>query len=260
MKCGLLLILLFLCLITDLRGQTKRTKILSFDTVYHAGINPAGELFVVSGNAVTRFDKDGNVLNKLVLAETNQLTSFDSWHLTQIVLYFRQQQRVEIYNHQLDFRHSFTIDSVFAIEPWLIAASYDQKYFWIYDKADNSLRKINPQTGEISVDAICQPIASSTLVFNLREYQRFLFLQTDSYFEIFNAIGKPIQHINSTSQPITFYGEEIVVIRDGTLEYIDLFTKERRTQLISQAYHYVLLTDERMFGISHRSVDILEIK
>jgi hypothetical protein len=241
-------------------AQSTNVKTLSFDTVYHAGINPAGELFVASSQAITRFDKDGKVLNKLPLADVKQITSFDAWHLTQLILYYRDQQRIDIYNHQLELRTSFVIDSVFGIEPWLVAASFDQKTFWVYDKADNSLKRFNRATGEISVDVICQSITSSASVIYLREYQRFLFFQTRDHTEVFNALGKSIQRIESGNKPLTFYGEEIVIIHDNMLEYIDLFTKEKRAQSIPTSYKQVLITDERMFGITDNSIDILPVK
>lgn len=243
-------------------SQAKLIKTLSFDTVRFAGINPAGELFVVSGKAISKYDKDGKLLNNAALPSAQRITSFDSWHLTQAVLYYREQQKIEVYNPQLDLRKNFTIDSSFAIEPYWVAASTDEKHYWIFDKADGSLKKVNPTTEEVTVDVVVPiNLIDKNLVIGIREYQRFLFLQTPANLLVFNGMGKHIRSIEMKDiLNFDFYGEEIQILKSDKLQFMNLFAAEEREIKLARVFRKVLLTDDRFFGVLPTSVEIMEFQ
>lgn len=249
------IVLLFLS--TFSLAQEKKINTLHFDVLYHAGINPAGELYTVSEKKLSRFDKDGNMLKEIPFSSSSTITQFDAWHLTQVVLYFHEAQRIEIYSPDLEIRNTFVIDSVFAIEPQWIAASFDQKHFWIFDKADGSIKKVNYKTGEVVVDEVITAFGHSNEVLSMREYQRFLFIQTGTSLFIFNNIGKHIRTIpTNTAQAFDFFGEEIALLQKNSVTLSSLFTKEERSKTLPGIFQHVWLTDDRLFGRSGSSVEI----
>lgn len=249
----------FLLLLLSLSSfaQEKKIATLSFDALYHAGINPAGELYVASSNKLQRFDKEGRLMKELSLSTAPSVSQFDAWHLTQLVLYYRETQRVEIYNPELEIRNSFVIDSVFAIEPQWIAASFDQKNFWIFDGADGSIKKVNYKTGEVLLDEVITAFNSSIeKILSMREYQRFLFIQTASKLYIFNAMGKHIRTLNSEKQTYDFFGEEITMLQGTNLHFSSLFTKDERTKTLPGLFQKSWLSDERLFGVQGNTIEI----
>lgn len=250
-------LLLFLVISFSSFGQEKKIATLTFDALYHAGINPAGELYVASGNKLQRFDKEGQLMKELSLSTTPSISQFDAWHLTQLVLYYRETQRVEIYNPELEIRNSFIIDSVFAIEPQWIAASFDQKNFWIFDGADGSIKKVNYKTGEVLLDEVLTAFnSSSEKILSMREYQRFLFIQTASKLYIFNAMGKHIRTLNSEKQAFDFFGEEITLLQSTNLHFSSLFTKDERSKTLPGLFQKIWLSDERLFGVKGNTIEI----
>jgi hypothetical protein len=240
-------------------SQRKFIKELSFDTIRFAGINPAGELFVISKKSINKYDKDGSLMNTTPFTSSEALTSFDSWHLTQVVLYYRNKQKIEIYNPQLDLRKVLPIDSSFAVEPFWIAASTDEKHYWIFDMADESLKKINPITEEVVVDVVVSITNSTKIaVLGMREYQRFLFLQTSSNLMVFNGMGKHIRTIDlKDATSFDFFGEEILILKKDTIQFISLFSAEQREIIVKNSYTKVMLTDDRLFGVNPNSIEIL---
>lgn len=249
----------FLLLLLSLSSfaQEKKIATLNFDALYHAGINPAGELYTASDNTLTRFDKEGKLMKELSLSTAARITQFDAWHLTQLVLYYRETQRVEIYNPELEIRNSFVIDSVFAIEPQWIAASFDQKNFWIFDGADGSIKKVNYKTGEVLLDEVVTAFnPSSEKILSMREYQRFLFIQTTSKLYIFNAMGKHIRTLHTEKQAFDFFGEEITLLQDTNLHLSSLFTKDERTKALPGLFQKIWLSDERLFGVKGNTIEI----
>lgn len=237
---------------TYVSAQPRQT--LTYKVLYHAGINPAGELYVLSEKGIQRFDKDGELLNTLVVSQPETVTQFDAWHLTQLILYYRGQQRVDVYNPEPTLKTSFVIDSVFAIEPQWIAASFDQQHFWIFDQSDVSVKKVNYKTGEVVVDEsaasyIKEPVLSS------REYQRFLFLQTASTLFVLNSLGKKV-HTFTDFQSFGFFGEELMLINNRVATLVSLFSTEKRSVTLPGHFQSVFITDETLFGIKENRVEI----
>lgn len=251
------LLALFMFLSLSCFAQEKKIATLTFDALYHAGINPAGELYAASGNKLMRFDKEGRLMKELSIPSAISITQFDAWHLTQLVLYYRETQRVEIYNPELEIRNSFVIDSVFAIEPQWIAASFDQKNFWIFDGADGSIKKVNYKTGEVVLDEVVSAFTStSEKIHSMREYQRFLFIQTTSKLFVFNAMGKHIRTLQTDKKSFDFFGEEITLLQGTNLHFSSLFTKDERTIVVPGLFQKVWLSDERLFAVKGNSIEI----
>jgi hypothetical protein len=231
-------------------------KKLAFNSLYHASISPAGELYTLSDKGIHRFDKNGETLMFLSLPTSVQVSQLDAWHLTQLVLYYRAQHFVEIYNPEPALRTSFAIDSAFAIEPQWIAASFDQQHYWIFDQADISIKKVNRKTGEVNVDEIIAALVSEP-VLSLREYQRFLFIQTSTSLLVFNNLGKHIRTFPlSKNQSFTFFGEELVIVSDATATLISLFSTEERTLPLPGQFTSIYLSDDRLFGVSKNAIEI----
>lgn len=255
----ILSILFFLFAINEASAQNKPLTTLQFDKLYHAGINPAGELFALSKEKINRFDKDGKVTHEINFSKGVEVTQFDAWHLTQLVLYYRSTQTLEFYNPVLDLRNSFVIDSVFAIEPEWIAASFDQQHFWIFDKADKSIKKVNYKTQEVVVDEAVKIFTDQESVKGMREYQRFLFVHTNAALHVFSAMGRHIKTIDiKPEQSFDFFGEELVILKEDQLLMSSLFTNDNRKVSAFSIFDKVFLTDERLFGITKDRIEIFE--
>lgn len=255
----ILYILSFLFLFNKASAQNKPLATLQFDKLYHAGINPAGELFTLSDKKINRFDKDGKIAHEINFTNATAVTQFDAWHLTQLVLYYRNTQTIEFYNPILDLRNSFVIDSVFAIEPEWVAASFDQQHFWIFDKADKSIKKVNYKTQEVVVDEAVQVISNQESVKGMREYQRFLFVHTSAALHVFSAMGRHIKTVSiKPNQSFDFFGEELVILEEDQLLMSSLFTNDNRKVSAFSTFDKVFLTDERLFGIRKDRIEIFE--
>jgi hypothetical protein len=238
-------------------SQPKSLSQIQFGKLHFAGINPAGELFTLSNDKINRFDKDGKATHELKFTRANEVTQFDAWHLTQLVLYYRSTQTVEMYNPVLDLRNSFVIDSAFAIEPEWIAASFDQQYFWIFDKADQSIKKVNYKTQEVLIDERIQLFERQEIVKGMREYQRFLFIRTNTALHVFNAMGRHIKKIDiKPTQSFDFFGEELAILDGNQLLLSSLFAKDSRSVSAFDVFDQVFVTDERLFGIRQNRVEI----
>lgn len=240
-------------------AQNKALHKLQFDKLYHSGINPAGEFFTLSEKKINRFDRNGKITHEINFTNSAEVTQFDAWHLTQLVLYYRSKQTIEIYNPMLDLRNSFVIDSVFAIEPEWIAASFDQQHFWIFDKADKSIKKINYKTQEVIVDEVIHAFREQETVKGMREYQRFLFIRTTEALHVFNTMGHHIKQIAiNANQNFDFFGEELVILDRDQLIMNSLFSDDMRKADAFAVFEKVFLTDERLFGVNKNSVEIFQ--
>jgi hypothetical protein len=224
-----------------------------------AGLHPSGEFYIAADDAIKQYNANGDLLNELKIS-LSEINSLDGWHLTQFVLFHPSTRQIKTYNPQLEERSFFYIDSVFAMDPQKIAGSYDQKSFWIIDAADNSLKKVNAKIGEVTIDVPLAEIKSKDILF-IREYQQFLFIVGAQNVHIYNGMGKKIKSITKLpAQAIEFYGEEVFALNDAEILLTDLFTNEKRKITLPAKFNSVLISENRLVGITQNKVSIYNFK
>ena len=95
-----------------------------------------------------------------------------------------------------------------------------------------------------------------------REYQNFVFLlDKKEGIKIYNGVGSLIKTIpQSGLSYFNFIGEELYYLKGNTIQLFDLFTAETREIKLPESAYFALITDERLFLVRHKAVDIYEYK
>jgi hypothetical protein len=96
----------------------------------------------------------------------------------------------------------------------------------------------------------------------MREYQNFVFLLNPRKgLYIFNSLGN---HLRTVGGPgianFNFLGEELYFLRNGKLEFFNLFTTETREMNVDPIYTNALITDERLILFAPLTIDIFAIR
>lgn len=256
------LTLLLLVLAFNVFGQKKIKTLEVSEEIVFATVDRPGDLYLVTKEGqIQKFDKDGHLI--IVYKHQGVPTFFDPRDGAKLFAYYRNQQQYDYLSPSFEITSSYRIDSAFAIEPWLIATSGEHK-LWVLDAADHSLKKINVQKSEVELEVIVDAslIEDATKFTYMREYQGFVFLlDPKKGILIFNGIGKHIKTIAATGiENFNFLGEELYYLQPGYIEFLDLFSAEERELNIDSRPAAVLLTDERMFQVRQKTVDIFEFK
>src|SRR5690606_15035640 len=104
-------------------------------------------------------------------------TVFDPRDGARIFAYHRETQRYKFFTPSFETLSAFEVDPSFAIQPWLICTSGENK-LWILDAADNTLKKVNARSSEVEVEVVVDStsIGKVTQFTTMREYQAFVFL------------------------------------------------------------------------------------
>lgn len=242
-------------------GKKIRTLTLS-DTVVDAAVDRPGDFYAVTASGqIQRFNGEGE-LTLLYKAE-RQPTLFDPRDGARLFVYYREDQRYEYLNPSFASTASYKIDPAFAIQPWLICPSGEQK-LWVLDEADHSLKKIDVRAAvvEIEVQIDSTVIRDAADFKTMREYQNFAFLLNPSKgIFIFNSLGRHIRTIDIPNiESFNFLGEEMYYLRGERLEFFNLFSAETRHMPIGRAYTDVLLTDERIILFTPGRIDIFAFR
>lgn len=256
--------LIFLAVSTLSYSQGK--KIISFevkDTIEAAAIDRPGDLYLLSRSGlIQRFDINGMLLSQST--GTTPATLFDPRDGSRLFAFYRDTRQYAYLSPSFDTPPStYKIDSVFALDPWLVAASGDYN-IWIVDAADWTLKKIDTKkesvVAEVSIHGDMEN-GKSNFTF-LREYQGFVFLlDKTSGIRIYNSIGKYIRTITATNiLYFNFLGEEIYYRSQNKLEFFNLFTAQTREIELKDFDALILLSDERYFHIQPKSVTVFEFK
>jgi hypothetical protein len=244
----LFLPVLFLFTFAAAPAQEEIKSITLSDTILYTAIDRPGDFYAVTKSGqIQRFDPDGK-LNRLYKGEKPP-TLFDPRDGARLFAYYRHDQHYEFLNPSFKTIASYRIDSAFAIQPWLICPSGEYK-LWVLDQADRRLKKIDVQASQVVVEIV----VDTTLVEGvkdftfMREYQNFVFLLNPGKgILIFNSIGKHIRTIEvERIKRFHFLGEELYFLKEGKLQFFNLFTAEMREVKTEKGFMDALLTDERI--------------
>ncbi len=242
-------------------AQTKKIKTLEVsDTITFATVDRAGDLyFVLRDGQIQKFDRDGKLI---VLYRHKGIPSlFDAGDGTSSMVYYRENQEYDYLSPSFEINASYRIDSAFAIEPWLITPSRDHK-LWLLDKADNSLKKINVKESVVEIEVIIREenIAHVQQIKLLREYQNFVFmLDPHKGIFVYNTMGKPIKVVNAKGiKSFNFLGEELYYVKDGNINFLDLFTADTRTIPLQAKVDFALFSEGRLILVKDKVIDFFE--
>jgi len=241
---------------------TKLKTLDVSDTITAAAVDRPGELYITSkAGQLQHFDKDGKLLS--LYKQPPLPTLFDPRDGARLFAYFRQTQQYAYLNPSFETSASFTFDSTFAIEPWLMCASGDHN-IWILDAADWSLKKIDVKHGAISTEVELNALAreSKNSIIAMREYQNFLFLlDANNGIFIYSSLGNLIRTISVKGlRYFNFLGEELYYPTAKGLTFFNLFSTDSYELTLPAPATFSLLTDERLFQIRGKSIDIFDVK
>lgn len=240
-------------------GQSKPIRSVEVsDTIRFAAVDRPGELYIQTrGGQIQKFDADGKLLN--LYRSTKIPTLFDPRDGARLFAYFRELHQYWYLNPSFEVTDAYVLDSAFAIDPWLVCSSGDHN-LWILDAADWSLQKIDPKKGITLADETFKtaPDKDPADFTFMREYQGFLFLLDSSEgILIFNSVGKLIRTIAIKDlAAFNFLGEELYYQDGPVLRFFDLFSAETREVPLPSPAAFTLLTDERLYRIGFRRIDI----
>jgi len=242
-------------------GEKIKTLTLS-DTILYAAIDRPGDFYVITVTGqIQRYDKDGRLM--LLYKAERAPTLFDPRDGARLFAYYRHDQHYEFLTPSFRATASYQIDPAFAIHPWLICPSGEYK-LWVLDKADQSLKKIDVKASAVEVEVVVDSaLIENTEAFKtMREYQSFVFLLNPAKgIFIFNSLGRHIKTIGTPGiRTFNFLGEELYFLRNGTLEFFNLFTAESRQMKIDTGFTDALLTDERIILFAPERIDIFAFR
>jgi len=235
-------------------AQPQLTKIKEWSVGEIAGItvDRIGDFFVIQKKGgIKKYDPDGKLMASLPKRKPSLI---EPWYHPSIFIYDRQSQKYFSYGRFFENVQEHKIAPEFAIEPYLVCPTHDNR-LWILDRADYSLKKINPLTHEV-VNEFTLAVESYAPEFTyLKEYQNLLFLhEKNKNIWIVNTLGKIITKIE-INNPVnfSFFGQELYYLENNTIKFFDLLTEATREMPLSGELKFALVTDERILTVSTRN-------
>ncbi len=224
-----------------------------------AGIDRAGDLFIVLANGtIQKLDKSGKKIGSHKF--NTPPTLLDPLDGVQSFFYFREGQRYGTMSYDFSTINEKVLDPAFAVSPWLVCPALRE--LWILDSADFSIKKTAQNSMTISLESTLKhlPEKKMTDYLGLREYQNYVFLLDKSAgVHMFNPLGRYVRTLGAPGMNyFNFLGEELYYSAGKDLVFIDLYTGERRAYpVLSDAqFNFVLLNEDRMYGVATRAVTI----
>jgi len=245
-------LLILLNLNVNAQNQLIKIKEWSAGEIASITVDRIGDFFLIQKKGgIKKYDPDGKLMASLPKRKPSLI---EPWYHPSIFIYDRKSQKYFSYGRFFENVQEHKVAPEFAIEPYLVCPTHDNR-LWILDKADYSLKKINPMTNQV-VNEFTLEVASSTPGFTyLMEYQNLLFLQEKNKdIWIVNTLGKIITKIE-INNPVnfSFFGQELYYLENNTIKFFDLLTEATREMPIKGDLKFALVTDERILTVSNRN-------
>lgn len=247
-------LLAFLCCTGfSVYSQTNLTKLKEFKAtqVTRVTVDRLGNFFLVNSQGkIKKYDATGKLVASV---KQPSLALIEPWYHPSIFIYTRKNQTYSIYGRNFENRKDYIIEPALAIEPTLVCPTHDNK-LWILDKADWSLKKVNPLTNQVLQEFTLDTSvlnASSDFVY-LREYLNLIFLvDKNSGILILNHLGKVIETLKIQNlQQIYFFGDELYYYENNSLTFFNLLTEERHSIKLPEATVQAVITDELIITLN----------
>ena len=248
---------LLLVLVNGYAQQQKIRSVTFPEEVHFAAVDRPGDLYLVLKNGeIRKIDKDGALLGRRKFPSLPDL--FDPRDGVLAFAYFRSSQILEYLAPDLSTSSSQMVPEQFAVRPWLVCPTKNE--IWILDSADLQLKHTTGTLTAIDRELVWPEPSSASVsqLTYLREYQNFLFvLDRTRGVHVLNPLGKIIKTLGQPGMPhFHFLGEEFYYHTQRGLLLTDLYTAEERTLPLPYACDFALLTDERLFIVSGKKLEV----
>lgn len=246
---------LFLSVSIHVHSQTLIATVEISD-VRAAYVDRPGDLYIFQkNNTLKKYDTLGALVSEQRFPESP--ATFDPRDGARLFACF--SKKCSFFSEET--KQEFHLEPHYAIDPQLVCSSGDHN-FWILDRSDLSLKRINPTQSTVIADALIdQKQFAQTPEFTfMREYQNFLFIiEKKSGILIFNSLGKQIKKIPVKEvEYLNFLGEELYYKQKDKLFFYDLFDASIREIPVEPACKFLLLTDARQYLIYENKIEIFE--
>ncbi|MBX2897042.1 MAG: hypothetical protein KF763_16470 [Cyclobacteriaceae bacterium] len=229
--------------------KAKNTELLAVDRL-------GNFVFIEKSGSLAKFDADGK---KIATSKKQTATLVEPWFQPTIFVYNRDRQTYNLLNRLFESATSHPLDSAWAIEPWLVCPTHDNR-LWILDRADWSLKKIIPTSGQVVLEFnLPVEFTHKAEFIYLREYLNLIFLlDKNTGILVLNHLGQLIERIEvSGLKGLYFFGDEMYFVQNNTLHYFNLLTSQWRQHAIPANSTQAIITDERLITLSANKVATL---
>jgi hypothetical protein len=249
-----ILLTAFSLLITEGRSQNQLTKIKEWSTgeIVNVSVDRMGNFFLLQKKGgIKKYDPDGKVIASL---PKKKPTLIEPWYHPSIFIYNRRTQEYFSFGRFFENVQEYKLAPEFAIEPYLVCPTHDNR-LWILDKADYSLKKVNPLNQHVINEFILDTESAAPEFTYLREYQNLIFLQEkNSRIWIVNTLGKVITKIEIKNPGnFSFFGQELYYLENNIIHFFDLLTEARHEFALEGDCKFAIVTDERILTVSTKN-------
>ena len=123
-------------------GDYQLVNTVTFPTHTVFSTDKFGNLFAILGNQLLQFDKNGKPLANFSKGNLGELRSVDASNPLKIVLFYPDFAQIVTLNSKLGEQSVINLRNIGLNQP-LVACSSENGGFWIYDRDDDQLKKID---------------------------------------------------------------------------------------------------------------------
>jgi hypothetical protein len=209
---------------------------------------------------VSLFDSTGKKLYEYSPFRPVEVNLLESWRTVKIFAFYKDLQAYSLFNRFLvATAEQYRFPASFGFIRTATLANDDN--LWLFDEVDFSLKKYNPETQTLLLDAPMSLILDGKN-YNLgfmREYQNLLFIsEHNSGILVFDNLGNYRKKLPFPGVTyFSFLEDELYFLQQNELYFFNLYTlAERRLKLpgIPEKIQFTILTGNRLFLLTEKQM------
>ena len=222
-------------------------------------VDRLGGFYTVTDCGIKQFNPEGKQLGAYTPRGCTPTEIFESWNYVRSYAYQKTKQQFLVFNNnmEMEIEKQFEIDPATAFSPQLATISSDLKSYWLIDE-DNSLKRVDLSNQAVILESDALKEVKGKFV-HIREYQNMLFvLNGASGIYVLNKLGGMFYKIDAPTSYFNFAGEDLYYLKDGIINFFNIFNKEKYTVKVSAEFRFSVITDERLILIKDGLAEVYE--
>lgn len=209
-----------------------------------------------------RLNPQGHPLDTFSPPIRGRINTIEAWNPMKVLLFYQDRQEVLLLDRFLRPINTFRLTTIDYAGTAKAATLASDDGYWLFDESSFAIQKYNTMLGKLSVETPLNLILDKEQfdVRMIREYQNMVYLlDYNGGIYVFDNLGNYKKKLPFTSiSYISFKDDELYFVKDGKLQFINLYTLA--TQEIplptEKAYVSALVNNKRVFLFTSKSVEV----
>lgn len=227
-------------------------------------VDRTGNVYFLGLNRnLLRLGPNGTPLGTYSPPARGRISSIEAWNPMKVLLFYQDRQELLLLDRFLRPIASTSLPELNYNGTAKVATFASDDGYWLFDETNLTLSKLDLRLRKTTIETPLNLILDRERfnVRQLREYQNMVYLLDANAVYVFDNLGNYKKKLPVMGAAyIGFQGDELYYVKGGQLQFIHLYTSQKRaiTLPADKAYETALLTENYLYLFTPKQAAIFK--